>query len=92
MAEEIEFYIPRKLRVNERYVVAGPATIIVFPIRARVGEKPQSEMNSKVAERRSNPRGGLFTRIEDATYNVLRRAKRETSSAKDVNTWDRDCV
>ncbi len=92
MAKAIEFYIPQTFRVKERYVAAGPAKIIAFPAGANVRVTSNGDLNSITAERRSNPRGGLFTRIEDATYGVLRKTKRESPDATDVDTWDRDCI
>jgi len=77
MARVIAFYVPQSFRLPVKNALTGPGKIIAFPVGNEVRERLENEVNSASAERRRNPRGGFLTRIEDATYRVLRGTDRE---------------
>ena len=74
MAKVIEFYVPGSYRPKRRNAEIGKGAVVVFPraykFMLEVVEAEQTK------ERRRYQRAGLFARLEDSIYKVLRSAER----------------
>lgn len=74
MAKVIEFYVPGSFRPKRRNAEIGSGMVVVFPRAYKfMLEVVEAE---QIKERRRYPRAGLFARLEDSIYKVLRSADR----------------
>ena len=74
MAKVIEFYVPGSFRPKRRNAEIGSGTVVVFPRAYKfMLEVVEAE---QIEDRRRYQRVGLFARLEDSIYKVLRSAER----------------
>lgn len=82
MAKLIEFYVPQMFQPRSRYAASGRGTVIVFPASSMTPRITYALEEVPPVERRWHTRAGLFGRLEDAVYRVLRNTDCDSTQAQ----------